>query len=177
MITADNGGDITSALSGVATKDDFANVFIPKLSIAKNCGTASAKDTGCFPNARYRYLNGSYASAAWDNYSTCNWFSTILTNDGMSYAFQGSSASCGTNLADPSTDTSNPLHDTCMQIHIDINGPNKGPSMIGRDMFFFWLTKKGLYPRGAYPSTVSSECSTYGDGCASQVLLDGAMDY
>jgi type II secretory pathway pseudopilin PulG len=171
MITADNGGDITSALSNVVTHDDFANVFIPKLNVAKNCGTSNPTG-GCFPNALYKYLNGGDWGGT--NFSTNGW-STILTNDGMSYAFAISSTNC---TFPGSVDTTSPLHNVCGSVFIDINGSKKGPSVMGRDLFYFWLTKKGIYPAGAYPDVNNNDClPTGGGGCAGKVLVDGAMNY
>ncbi|MFA6989398.1 MAG: type II secretion system protein [Candidatus Gastranaerophilaceae bacterium] len=178
MITADTGGDITSVLSGLTGNSDhdgFANVFIPKLNVTKNCGTASAKATGCFPNLQYKYLDGI---TNWTNISTSMYHSTIILNDGMSCAFYLQSLNCIDNYADPATDTSSPLYNTCGGIRVDINGPNKGPSVVGKDLFEFELTKKGIYPRGAYLDKWSDrDCSVYGWGCASKVLIEGAMNY
>ncbi|MFA6988775.1 MAG: type II secretion system protein [Candidatus Gastranaerophilaceae bacterium] len=174
MVTADNGGDITSALSGVATYDDFANIFIQKLNVAKNCGTASAKATGCFPNVTFKNLNGTDAAL---NLATTNSSSTILTNDGMSYYFQVWDTSCNTDISNPTGTTSSPFFNTCGEIWVDINGPNKGPFVMGRDLFQLFLTKKGLYPVGAYPDIWNNECSAGGGACANKVLLEGAMNY
>jgi prepilin-type N-terminal cleavage/methylation domain-containing protein len=178
MITADNGGDITSALSGLignSDHDGFANVFIPKLNVAKNCGTTEANASGCFPNVSYNYLNGIWQNLATGAYLT----STILTNDNISYAFKFWDPNCTANLANPSTDTFSPLYKSvCGAIYVDINGPNKGPTVVGRDLFQFYLAKKGIYPAGASPSIhFDVDCSTYGFGCTSNVLLEGAMNY
>ncbi|MFA6990032.1 MAG: type II secretion system protein [Candidatus Gastranaerophilaceae bacterium] len=176
MITADNGGDITSALSGAVTNDDFANVFIPKLNVAKICGTTHAKATGCFPDVYYKYLDGT--DPAWSNFHTSNNKSTILLNDGMSYSFSLAKADCTSDYSSPLGTTSSPIHDTCGFLWVDINGPHKGPIVDGKDLFCFYITKKGIYPRGAYAETaVDGECSTYGSGCTSQVLLEGAINY
>ncbi|MFA6989702.1 MAG: type II secretion system protein [Candidatus Gastranaerophilaceae bacterium] len=176
MITADNGGDIVSALSGVATSEDLANVFIPKLNVAKNCGTASAKATGCFPDLTYKMIDGI---TDWANLSSAVGRSSILTNDGMSYWFALYSASCATHKSDPSEDTASPLYNTCGLIYIDVNGPNKGPAIVGRDLFCFILTLKGLYPFGAYPYIgVPSDCiGTNGSACTNKVLMESAMSY
>jgi len=45
QIVADNG-DFASALSNATTSTDFANVFVPKLKVAKNCAT-QAGTTDC----------------------------------------------------------------------------------------------------------------------------------
>jgi type II secretory pathway pseudopilin PulG len=171
MITSDNGGDITGALRGITTHDDFANVFIQKLSVAKNCGTNNAKATGCFPTGvTYKWLNGT----PWENIYL--YYNTILTNDGISYAFGLQRNACSEDRSNGTLGTP-PLSNTCGYIFIDINGPNKGPAIAGRDLFTFWVTKTGIYPHGAYSDNIVSNCSSNGYGCTSEVLLDGVMNY
>ncbi|MFA6989609.1 MAG: type II secretion system protein [Candidatus Gastranaerophilaceae bacterium] len=166
MIIAENGGDITSALSGATTPNDFANVFIPMLNVVKNCGTNN--DT-CECPTGYKYMNG----APWGSLSTGG-YSTILTNDGMTYAFYLRSANCTNNYSSSSIA---PLNNTCGIIYVDINGPNKGPSMQGRDLFYFVATKTGIYPAGAYADINPGNCSTNGTYCTSKVLMESAMNY
>ncbi|MFA6990063.1 MAG: type II secretion system protein [Candidatus Gastranaerophilaceae bacterium] len=179
MITADNGGDITSVLSGLTSDADhegLANIFIQKLSIAKNCGITELKDTGCFPNLKYKFLDGI---TDWENVATNSTFSTILTNDSMSYAFVLWRKNCSLDRSSPVNTTSSPLYNTCGIIYVDINGPNKGSSVTGRDLFSFMLTKKGIFPFGAYPDKGgASNCSVAnGSGCTNKVLSEGAMNY
>ncbi|MFA6990320.1 MAG: hypothetical protein WC197_09645, partial [Candidatus Gastranaerophilaceae bacterium] len=123
----------------------------------------------------YKYLNGT----DWMSFITDSSNSTILTNDGMSYSFNLLSASCTFDKSSPANTTSSPFFNTCGTIKVDINGPNKGPSVAGRDLFVFLLTKKGLYPRGTYPSIpdVADNCSTHGSACGAKVLLESAMTY
>ena len=175
-ISAENG-NIQNALSGATTPDDFANVFISKLNVAKNCGTTNAKAIGCFTNATFKYLNGSDVG----NFTTNSAFSTILTNDGISYSFRLESATCSNDISNPTETISSPLYKECGRISVDVNGPNKGPFVDGRDLFRFFLTKTGIYPQGAYPANPASapddDCSIYGGACTAKVLLEGAMNY
>jgi len=171
-IMAENGGSMPAALSSATTPENLANVFIPKLNVAKNCGVASTKATGCFPDITYKFLGGD----DWQNIATNTGCSTILTNDNMAYSFNSTSASCTADWSNPTGTTSSPLFNTCGTVSIDINGPNKGPAIMGRDVFTFALTRKGLIPRGAY-SENAVDCLTYGQGCTSKVILEGAMNY
>ncbi|MFA6989081.1 MAG: hypothetical protein WC197_03330, partial [Candidatus Gastranaerophilaceae bacterium] len=126
-----------------------------------------------FPNKLYKNLNG--VDWGGTNFRINGW-STILTNDGMAYAFVLSSTNCTDNSA--SLDPTVPIYNLCGGIYIDINGPNKGPSLMGRDLFVFYVTKTGIYPVGAYPDVQSNNClPTGGSGCTAKVLLDGAMNY
>lgn len=68
----------------------------------------------------------------------------------------------------------------CGQISIDINGA-KAPNVIGRDFFTFWITKTGVFPIGSGYDTKTCESNSSSkltsDGCAAQVLQEGAMNY
>ena len=174
-ISSDNGS-IINALSSVATHEDLANIFISKLQISKNCGTASAKASGCFmtvPNTPYKYLNG----VNWSYISTDSTLSTILTNDNVSYAFHLDSPVCSTDYGSYAGIKTSPLYNICGWIYADINGPNKGPSMMGRDVFWFFITQKGIYPRGSYRDAGSDCAGSDGFGCAGKVILESAMNY
>ena len=180
-IKADNGGDIANALTNLSSDTDadgLANVFISKLNVAKYCGAGTSSggefNTGCFANIHYKYLNGNDGT----NPSTASGISSILTNDGLSYGFLTLSKNCTTDKSYPTGTISSPLYNTCGSIRIDINGPNKGPSVYGRDYFSFYITKKGIIPYGAYPDNNSNnDCSIYGGGCISKIILEGAMNY
>ena len=171
-LKAENG-DISQSFSGLTAfttsgHEGMANIFIHYMNVAKTCGTSI---TPCF-SASYKYLGGStYGSIPVSEYGC------FLTNDNMSYAFHLISTDC--TYHDAGVSSSSPLYNECARILVDINGPNKGPSTIGRDLFRFFLTKNGLYPGGACNETwfVDDDCSTYGQGCASKVLLEGAMNY
>ena len=177
-LKSDYGSDMTGILSTVADYDSeaMANIFIPKLRINKNCGLASAKATGCFPNSTYKFLNDNNDM----NYSSTSSYSTILTNDNVSYAFAMTEADCSLDQR-ASVLSQNPLKNICGRIYVDINGPYKGPAKWGRDMFQFWVTKSGIYPRGSYPDNHGmmncSSTSDYGAGCAGRVILESAMNY
>ncbi|MFA6989152.1 MAG: type II secretion system protein [Candidatus Gastranaerophilaceae bacterium] len=152
-----------------------ATLFIPKLNVAKICGTNNPTG-GCFPNLKYKFGDGI---TEWENISTTVSHSTILTNDGMAYSFALFDASCSLDKSDPVNTTSSPLYNFCGLIYVDINGPNKGPATTGRDLFCFVLTKKGTYPFGAYPYRgVPPDCpGTNGSSCTNKVLLEGAINY
>ena len=170
IISTENGG-IQNILSSTTTDDDYANIFIPKLHVAKNCGTNNAKDTGCFTNKMYMSLDGITPWTRVANYST------VITNDGVSYAFDFfGGTGCSSDYSASGTDSS-PLYNTCGDVIVDVNGPNKGPEKCGRDTFMFWVTKKGLYPMGSYPDNISGNCTAFGSTCAYKILSEGVMNY
>ena len=175
-ISSENGG-IENALSTAITSDSFANIFIQKLKLQKNCGTNNANDTGCYSNSNVLWLKGT--SSGSNPFSRS---SAILTVDGISYSFYlhylgtGSQA-CGLLYGEPS----NPFYGTCGYITVDVNGPNKGPFQYGRDIFRFYVTKKGIYPDGFKFGEwwIDNDCNlnSAGQGCAAKILTEGTMNY
>lgn len=168
-------GTIENALSNLSSDADhsgFADVFIKKMRIRKLCGLSSDTNAnaGCFPNAYYKQLNGAPIASMFYNYSTCsNCFYTLIANDGVSYAFRLGSKTCTANAN---------AAGNCGGIHVDVNGPNKGPAQMGRDLFIFYVNKNGLLPRGAFPDGNScGDCTTCGGQCATKVITEGAMNY
>lgn len=63
---------------------------------------------------------------------------------------------------------------------VDVNG-NKKPNQLGRDVFIFCLTNKGLAPAGRDNNSANCSTSTSsvwgGADCAAKVLTEGAMNY
>ena len=177
-IKADNGGDLSNALNNLSSDSDhdgLANVFISKLNVAKNCGIDNALNSGCWTNQTITQLNGSTAMNFVDS---GGYFSTILTNDNISYAFQAANKNCTQDNS--GGNPSSPLYNSlCGQVYVDVNGPNKGPLQYGRDIFRFWITKNGVFPMGTGRSDVYTNCSTTGSGnaCATRIMMEGAMNY
>ena len=164
-LESDNGGDISPTFTD-KNKFQVLTSFATKLNIIKNCGT----DPGCFPDVIYLYLNKTeYANVNQDTASA-----KAIISDGMSVAFFTYS-NCTTDRT-ASADQNSPLYNTCGKFLVDING-SKGPNIIGRDWFYFWITKRQLYPGGAYPDNMASNCTTNGLGCASKIILEGNMNY
>jgi len=181
MIAADSG-DFQSALSGVQTSEDFGNVFISKMKVSKNCKMPDTHGE-CFPND-LRPLNNT------GNFTMNDFLSIpslgivdsksndVITTDGISYAFA---------LIDPNCKG----HDEelgyilCGAALVDVNGIKKNPSIVGREIFAFVMTKDKVLPAGTgfTQDDLNAACNpndlTNGDGfnCAAKVLSDGAMNY
>lgn len=178
MVTVENGS-MANALSTTSTLDDIANVFIAKMKIAKNCGTGSAAkaDAGCFPNKTYKMLNST--STLSTNFATDSDYSTFMTSDGISFAIRasGTDKTCNTSKTN-SVDPTSHLLNVCSTIYVDVNGPNQGPTEVGRDLFLFWYTKTQIFPVGGETDMWNNNCSNgNGLGCAGKVLLERAMNY
>lgn len=148
----DNGcaGDLKcSGLFDINDYSSFADGLANHLKLVKNCGYNTGE--GCFaPNSN---LNFDGSSGTNYNYDTYNWYYKFITEDGMSFAVQSyvsdsSWADCAVNW---SLSGSGNMSQTCGEIFVDINGPQKGPNNFGRDTFKFYITNgKGasLYPSG-----------------------------
>jgi type II secretory pathway pseudopilin PulG len=170
--------DIASAISAAScTSKEFelAYVFKSKMNVAKNCARENLLDTGCFPDTYYKNLDNSSNLI---NFATNENYHTFLTTDGMAYAFYPSSTTCTSNNS--GGNTSNPLYLSCGFVYVDINGPNKGPAIRGRDLFKFSITQTGIYPSGAYYDSgdgYGANCTTLGSTCTYKVLKEDAVNY
>lgn len=79
----------------------------------------------------------------------------IITSDGMLVTFKQDEGVGGGNF-------------------IDINGPNKGPNMLGRDIFIYYLYHR-LFWGGSADKLNCSPDDAY--GCATKLLQEGKMNY
>jgi prepilin-type N-terminal cleavage/methylation domain-containing protein len=165
-VVAENGS-IEEALANVSGNSDFANVFIPKLNVSKVCMNPSAGDTGCWPNQVYTSIK---KGSNFNNFNTLS-YSSITTADGITYGFQLVNKAC--------------TPPNCGTVYIDVNGPNKGPTSLGRDLFVLVITKDGIRPRGfpgdnnyaCDPNYASVQAILAAGGCAKRVIYEGAMNY
>lgn len=143
------------------------SVLAPYLNITKNCGT----NTGCFPAVQYPSLN-NVGFMDIDGDAT---YAKFILNDGSLIGIISRSPDCsyvfGTNPA---------LSNACGIIFTDVNG-FKGPNKMAKDLFVFYITKYGVYPRGIASDTgyPPSDCAKTGTGkaCAAWIIEKGSMDY
>ncbi|MBQ8168441.1 type II secretion system protein, partial [bacterium] len=103
--------------------------FKPYLKLAKDCGNSQ----GCFAS-KYTKVDGKETYLDYD--ADTSYYRVILA-DGMSVLFY----SRGTSFSKLGNTTE---HGTFI---VDING-TKGPNMIGKDTFTFFLTNNGVLPVG-----------------------------
>ncbi|OGI02044.1 MAG: hypothetical protein A2Y25_04090 [Candidatus Melainabacteria bacterium GWF2_37_15] len=157
----------------------------PYLRIIKDCGTAASQ--GCYPpGVMYKLLNGSDYYVV-DNSS----YAKAQLADGSSLRVGLYGGNCTT---DYSRSNQTPLRYTCGYIGIDING-YKGPNQLGRDVFYWWITKAGtVIPVGTSDDSTYSaadgtpdcdpnnlsvawESPGAGRGCAARILKENAVTY
>ncbi|MBR1942786.1 hypothetical protein IJ843_03510 [bacterium] len=96
------------------------------------------------------------------------------------------------NTPNYSSDTSSPLYNAYIgYIYVDIDGENKGQSLNGYDVFGFFITKQGIYPKGSRlddygkdDNALKTFCFAKTDGyymdgekCTAWIIENGNMDY
>lgn len=67
----------------------------------------------------------------------------------------------------------------CGKIIVDLDGPNNGPTTLGKDLFTFLLTKDGIKVEGSKEFSYDgySTCFSKGDWCAGYVLEECNRSY
>ena len=143
----------------------FKIQFQNNVKVLKNCGIT---DASCF-NSNVKTLKGdaTFSELSGTTYD-------FITQDGVAYALRSISHNCTSNKG------TGALKNTCGLIFIDIDGPNKGHSIAGKDVFVFYLTKTGVlsYNAGSQSKDgVSYDCYTTGNSCASWILRYGNAKY
>ncbi len=169
-----NEDSISSLFSGDGTPAAAVttlNNLSSYLNIIKNCGSGK----GCWYDTPLKTLGGTIPighdllDTKWDGD-----YSKAILADGTMILLNDYAGSCTDDTGD------GPLDNTCGVITVDINGA-KSPNTIGRDVFYFWITKSGVYPRGAYNDSASCEPDQTdyikGAGCAAKILAEDAINY
>ncbi len=87
------------------------------------------------------------------------------------------------NCGDFKASGNEPTNNVCGVFLVDIDGPQKGPHIWGKDIFRFAFAKDGIYPMGMEQEQnygkdkLSSSCFTKGLDCTGWVMTSGNMDY
>ena len=165
-IVAENG-EITSASLGannaVAT-ETLGGLFAKFLNVQTVCGTSTDGDCAFESYKFFNYPNYLYTPNTNDYYK-------IVLSDGMFFFIGGKNPT----LVRGNTD---PLSNIVGLIDVDVNG-NKGPNIVGKDVFSFYITKYGVVPAGTPDDTFVpfSSCRRSGWGCTAWVIAKGNVDY
>ena len=177
---ADNGKLTSWNYTSAQTQDKFARTYIvPYMNVAKDCRTK--KGEGCFEkDTYYKYLNGTKSGAVIDDTEAYK----FINREGMSFYIKFI-PNCVENMQ------------RCIDIYVDVNGPKRGPSQFGRDLFLFYvypftneIKPFGTYSndKQAYDSYTNhwarypypSDCKRGGWGatCGTKLMIDGfEMNY
>jgi type II secretory pathway pseudopilin PulG len=163
MIMIENGGTLAGLFHN---HNEMLSIFGNYLIYTKKCYENAE---GCFYSGTntWNNLNGNDGSFDHTN------FSTAILQNGGTIMFRFRRSDCEYNYGSGS-----PAEHSCGFLHIDVNG-FKGPNILGRDLFAFWVTKIGIHPFGMYNdifSNLNQFCSKdyviedSGRGCAAKVL-------
>lgn len=183
MAGMDKGGSISNWGYALNNADNgnynLAKKFIaPYLKIEKECGTG----TGCWKTGTVTTTYREASSINIDN--STNMYKAILAN-GASIAItfcyintRTANSSIGFNGIYPVGDKP---AGTAGDIFVDVDGPNKGSSKMGDDVFLFYIVpENGLIPSGnnlAIKSNTDGQCPKYGEACTAWALHKGNQDY
>lgn len=155
-ISDDSGcnGDLkcTGLFADGTTDETFGDKLVKYFKVKKNCGTTP--DEGCFAP----YTNENYDGASSKVYQLDEWTGyRFITKDGMSFYVWNYADGC---VRYRSYSGNGNLTQACGEIYVDVNGPELGPNLMGRDTFNLWISNgKGalLYPMGGSDTKWSDE--------------------
>lgn len=167
---------------GGAGAEEIMNTLAPYLKIRKRCPYNSTEK--CFATKYYNLSNGNWGIASPDDSSN---YSRATLADGMSIWIRTQGNGCSLNMSNgEGTDSkSKYLKEVCGLIGVDINGV-KGPNILGKDTFYFWITKYGALPVGtefektynlADYCNLTSDKGNNGYACSAWIWQKGNVDY
>lgn len=167
-LVSDNEGEITGNIfTDAHSSADVINIFATKMNMLKVCGSGQ----GCFPDIMYKTLSGG----SWTNVNTSGKGTAILA-DGTLLLFTKFAGDCSNNFGTGALENA-----TCGYFGVDLNGATS-PNTSGRDLFFFEVTKSGIFPGGSNNDNIGMynwDCATTGNGygCAAKVLQENTISY
>lgn len=164
QMVQDNGGSI----AGLFTSNDvMRDNFKQYLKYSDECANG-ASFGNCWASV-YNGLNGLSGSSAvgWGNTSG------LILNDGASIMFESNAGVWSNCLGVITAQLS-----VCGYVPVDVNGPQKGPNVVGRDIFSLWVLQDKILPEGCIQdgrqAIASTECSSTGSGssCSAKYLYN-----
>lgn len=118
------------------------------------------------PNLKPRFKNRVTEFMKVSGNITSGGYDWIILSDGSAVVFDIMNGSCtgGTN------------NNSCGNLFVDIDGPNKGKNEAGKDKFKFYITESGIVPMEAEGDI--NNCLKYkSDDCSGWIIQNGNMDY
>lgn len=162
----DNGGSLAGLFT---TNDSIRDNFKQYLNVAKSCNNG-ASFGDCWASNYQQLKGGSYG---WGNTSG------LILDDGASIMFENGNGTIPTALTCSwqIPPNSNNLY-ICGYAPVDVNGPTKGPNIVGRDIFSLWILQDKILPEGcaqdgrtASPVTACSPTGS-GSSCSAVYLYN-----
>lgn len=157
-----------------ASNDKIMSILAPYLKIIKRCGAQG----GCFSGDTYKTLNKNVSW--WGPNNSGYGYSSAQLPNGLAFWIFTQGNGCTTNRG-----TTKELGSVCGYAGVDLNGFKK-PNQLGRDIFYFYLTKYNVIPMGTKDDnfyTLSNHCKTSGTdlhngyACTAWILAKDNMDY
>jgi prepilin-type N-terminal cleavage/methylation domain-containing protein len=169
LMMLDNGGNLAGLF---ANNMDLMNKFGDYIPLIKKCPT---NNTGCFHTGTNSWKN-LHGDDGWINQTD---YPTAIITNGSLIRFTLARSDCEYDYG-----TGSVAEHSCGNLVFDVNG-FKGPNMAGRDIFYVWVTKTGIYPYGM-TNDIRSNWSAYcnknnstinsGIGCTAKVLGNSKVD-
>ena len=154
------------------------NILAPYLNVAAQCTRDKEKCPGIFlEKSKLYFLDGRFrAEEAYNNVAALLLSDGIILTGGYT---QGADCSMVRG-------TSKTLKNVCSDFQIRISGPRKAEYTVGKETFYFYITKYGIYPIGSPEDTYltfkdtckrAGTTNLNGYGCSAWVIMNGNMDY
>ncbi len=154
--------------SGTSSKQRYFDRLTQFMKITKSCRN---EVNNCMYKDPYKYLRGADFPWNFNSYP-----SGILSSGWSFYVWEINSSNCTSSWG---LDSGNNI--VCGHIAVDIDGPNRGKSISGIDMFEFIITKDSIIPYGGVDrwndTNIKPYCFNTGHECAAWVINAGNMDY
>ena len=173
LVIREHGHFDTWGLSSVANSKEITEVtdrFLPYLKYTKMCVNKS----GCWASSKIKALNGK-VTASWAQIGGIgDSYAVFQLEDGTILNLDTYDKNDMTNKMGVATQSN-----YTVAMYIDING-NKGPNTLGRDVFVFTLTERGLLPAGTDKVSYCNPKNTSsiaGLDCAAKVLSERTISY
>ena len=148
--------------TSLAMRQRYINRITEFMKVTKSCINSA---DGCMPTSTKKVMSDV------SGFPVQSYPSVVLTS-GVSFSiFSTFNKDCVENFSQTGHD--------CTLIEVDIDGPKKGKSMWGVDIFRFAVTKTGIIPMAIDSSILHKVCrvESVGDWCSGWIIKTGNMDY
>jgi len=170
QIKLNNSGTLVGAF---ADSDAIVTKYCQYMKCSKTCGLAASISEKCWTEPN-KYLGGYQPGAGWTVDAE---YRSFILADGTLVLEELRSSAC----SDVHAWTNGT---SCAHMYVDVNG-FKGPNIVGRDIFMFFIQPNKFLPAGESGNlkTYTTFCDSAnpnpgnGRGCAGRVLQDGRMLY
>jgi len=154
QLAADDGcvGDLacTGIFGAGTTNESLGNEIVKYFKITRNCETIGGGQdiNGCFTDFLAGNYDGTGRNPGFDEIGNYR----FITADGMAFSLGNMGSSMNPDCQNgASSGVTGNMNQVCGTVYVDVNGPNKGPNNMGRDIFDFYITNGHgilLYPDG-----------------------------